>query len=55
MELLTLGSLRKAVMDGDVVNGSVMAGQIAGMIKEEQTTKEIIENVMKQAKELLNR
>ena len=55
LELLTLGSLRKAVMDGDVVNGSVMAGQIAGMIKEEQTTKEIIENVMKQAKELLNR
>lgn len=55
LELLTLGSLRKAVVDGDVVNGSVMAGQIAGMIKEEQTTKEIIENVMKQAKELLNR
>lgn len=55
LELLTIGSLRKAVMDGDVVNGSVMAGQIAGMIKEEQTTKEIIENVMKQAKELLNR
>lgn len=53
LELLTLGSLRKAVMDGDVVNGSVMAGQIAGMIKEEQTCKEIIENVMKQADALL--
>ena len=31
LEQLTLGSLRKAVMDGDVVNGSLMAGQIAGM------------------------
>lgn len=53
LEMLTLGSLRKAVMDGDIVNGSVMAGQIAGMIKEEQTCKEIIENVMKQADALL--
>ena len=33
LEMLTLGSLRKAVMEGDVVNGSLMAGQIAGMVK----------------------
>lgn len=33
LELLTLGALRKAVVDGDVKNGTVMAGQIAGLIK----------------------
>lgn len=53
LELLTLGSLRKAVMDGDVVNGSVMAGQIAGLIKEERTCKEIIEGIMQEAEQLL--
>ena len=37
LERLTLGSLRNAVIDGDVKNGTVMAGQIAGMIKKEQT------------------
>ena len=53
LELLTLGSLRKAVMEGDVVNGSVMAGQIAGLIHEEKTCKEIIEGMMKEAEALL--
>lgn len=55
LELLTLGSLRKAVIDGDVVNGTVMAGQIAGLIKEEQTCREIIEEIMTQAKQLLHK
>ena len=45
LEVLTLGSLRKAVMDGDVVNGSLMAGQIAGLVKKEQSCKEIIEEI----------
>lgn len=54
LEYLTLGSLRKAVMEGDVVNGTVMAGQIAGMIKKEQTCKEMIEEIMAEAKTLLN-
>ena len=36
LEHLTLGSLRNAVMDGDVVNGTVLAAQIAGLIKEEK-------------------
>ena len=36
LEQLTLGSLRRAVMDGDVVNGTLMAGQIAGLIRKEQ-------------------
>jgi len=53
LEVLTLGSLRKAVMDGDVVNGSLMAGQIAGLIKKEQTCKEMIEEIMQEAEGLL--
>lgn len=55
LEKLTLGSLRKAVVDGDVVNGTVMAGQIAGLVKKEQPCREIIEEIMKQGLELLNR
>ena len=53
LEHLTLGSLRNAVMDGDVVNGTVRAGQIAGLIKEEKSCKEIIENITAQAECLL--
>ena len=55
MEKLTLGSLRNAVIDGDVKHGTVMAGQIAGMINKEQTCKEIIDEVMGQAEKLLHR
>lgn len=53
LELLTLGSLRKAVMEGDVINGTLMAGQIAGMICKEQTCKEMIQEIMEQADQLL--
>jgi putative enoyl-(acyl-carrier-protein) reductase II len=53
LEHLTLGTLRNAVMDGDVVNGTVMAGQIAGLIKEEKSCKEILQGIMAQAQELL--
>lgn len=53
LELLTLGSLRKAVLDGDVVNGSLMAGQSAGLVKKEQTCREMIEEMMKEADALL--
>ena len=55
LEYLTLGSLRKAVMEGDVVNGTVMAGQIAGLISKEQTCKEMIDEMMAQAETLLGR
>lgn len=55
LEYLTLGTLRKAVMEGDVKDGTVMAGQIAGMIKKEQTCKEMIDEMMAQAKKLLGR
>lgn len=55
LEYLTLGTLRKAVMEGDVDGGTVMAGQIAGMIKKEQTCQEMIDEMMAQAEMLLGR
>jgi enoyl-[acyl-carrier protein] reductase II len=45
MEKLTLGSLRKAVFDGDIDNGSFMAGQISGLIKEVKTVKEVLSDL----------
>ena len=53
LEELTLGSLRKAVIDGDVIHGSLMAGQSAGLVKREQTCKEIIEEITGEAEALL--
>lgn len=55
LEYLTLGTLRKAVMEGDVTGGTLMAGQIAGMIKKEQTCKEMILEIIDQAETLLGR
>ena len=52
LEHLTLGALRKAVVEGDVKMGTVMAGQIAGMIKKEQTCEEIINELMHEAEEV---
>lgn len=54
LEYLTLGTLRKAVQDGDVKNGTVMAGQIAGMIDKEMTCKEMIDEMVAEASKLLN-
>ena len=53
LEELTLGSLKRAVYDGDVENGSVMAGQIAGLVTEIRPVKNIIEDIVKKAKEVL--
>ncbi len=53
LEKLGLGALRKAVVEGDVVNGTVMAGQIAGMVNKEQTCREMILEIMEQAEKLL--
>lgn len=53
LEKLTLGSLRKAVIEGDVVHGSLMAGQSAGLIKKEQTCEEMIAELMQEAEVLL--
>jgi len=47
------GALRKAVIDGDVENGSLMAGQSVGMVKTEQSTAEIIESLVGQAVQAL--
>lgn len=55
LEHLTLGALRKAVVDGDTVNGTLMAGQIAGLVKKEQTCKEMIDEIMSEAEKLLGR
>lgn len=55
LEYLTLGALKKAVMEGDVVHGTLMAGQIAGMIKKEQSCREMIVEMMTEAETLLNR
>ena len=53
LEVMTLGSLRKAVIEGDITYGSVMAGQISGLIKEEKSCDDIISDMMNQAKQLL--
>ena len=54
LEYLTLGSLRNAVMEGDITNGTVMAGQIAGMISKEQTCQEMMDEMMEQASALMH-
>lgn len=46
LEALGTGALKKAVVHGDIDNGSVMAGQIAGLVDKEQTCKEIIDEIM---------
>lgn len=48
-EELGRGALPRAVRDGDVDNGSVMAGQIAGLVNKEQTCSEIIKEMFKEA------
>lgn len=55
LEYLTLGTLRKAVQEGDVKNGTVMAGQIAGMVSKEQTCREIIEEIVTEAENRMNK
>ena len=42
LDSLGRGALRRAVLDGDMDNGSVMSGQIAGLVTKEQTAKEMI-------------
>ncbi len=53
LEALTIGGLRKAVQDGDVDYGSVMSGQIAGLVKKRQSCREMIEEIMQEAETLL--
>lgn len=53
LEQLTLGGLRKAVLDGDVKDGSVMAGQIAGLVKERMSCKELIHRLVTETDALM--
>lgn len=53
LEELGRGSLPRAAKDGDVVTGSVMAGQISGLINKEQTCKEIVEDLINGPKSLI--
>ena len=55
LEQITLGALRRAVIDGDAKDGTVMAGQIAGLIKKEATCKEIITSIYNEGVALLHR
>ena len=49
------GALRKAVIDGDVEHGSVMAGQSVGMVKTEESVVEIVKSLMREAEAALAR
>ena len=53
LENLTVGGLRRAVQEGDVKEGSVMSGQIAGMIHDLPTCREIVERMVQEAEQLL--
>lgn len=54
-EEITLGSLRKAVQDGNLDEGSFLCGAIAGMITEVKPCRDIVEEMMGQAEKLLNK
>lgn len=53
LEKLTLGSLKRAVIDGDVVTGTLMAGQIAGLIKREESCRDIVQGIVRECKEVI--
>lgn len=53
LEMLALGGLRKAVVEGDAKRGSLMAGQSAGLVKEQYSCQEYIQKVITQAEALL--
>ena len=53
LEKLTLGSLKRAVIDGDVVTGTLMAGQIAGLIKSEESCKDIVQGIVSECREVI--
>jgi len=53
LEELGRGCLQKAVKEGDIEMGSILAGQIAGLVKKEQSCKEIIEEMFTQAEDAI--
>ncbi|MGL5868617.1 MAG: enoyl-[acyl-carrier-protein] reductase FabK [Clostridium chrysemydis] len=54
LEELGKGTLPLAAVTGDIVNGSVMAGQIAGLVNKEESCKEIIEDLINGAKKVID-
>ncbi|GAA0789592.1 enoyl-[acyl-carrier-protein] reductase FabK [Hathewaya limosa] len=54
MEGLGTGTLRKAVVEGDVDAGSIMAGQIAGLVKKKQSCSEIIQELFTEAESVVS-
>ena len=54
-ETLGIGALGKAVVEGDINYGSIMAGQIAAIVKKEQSCKEIITEMFAEADQLLSK
>ncbi len=55
LEKITLGGLRRAVIDGDVVRGSVMAGQVCGQLKEIRPVADILKSLYEDAKTVLKK
>jgi enoyl-[acyl-carrier protein] reductase II len=55
IEKFWAGALRRAIIDGDIETGSIMAGQSVGMVKEEQTVKEILDELVLQSETALER
>lgn len=55
LSALGTGALRKAALEGDLENGSFLCGQVAGLVKEEQTCEEIIEEIITEAKSVFNK
>ena len=55
LERLTLGGLRRVVLEGDVENGGVMAGQVAGMLHAIRPVQEILEGLYSDAMAVLER
>ena len=53
LETVTLGGLRRAVFDGDMDTGSVMAGQVAGMLHEIRPLRQIFEELCGQGRAVL--
>lgn len=54
LDAICAGSLAAAVRDGDVDNGSVMSGQVAGLVKKEQPAAEIIRDLFTDAERIYN-
>ena len=53
LEQFGVGSLRKAAKEGNAEEGCFLAGQIAGMVKKRQPAKEMIEEIMAQAEQMM--